>query len=114
VGHFRGAEQIGRPGTRYVSSDGTLTREKKLAAKFSTYANAEEFAQSKNIRLDGTTRYILGYVVLGLLSVPLLIVSLVSAGKEHRSGERLKGLVFFTIAVIMGLCTLGALTPSHQ
>ena len=55
---FGGHEEIGRPGTRYISSDGTLTKEKKLAAKFSTYANAEKFAQSKNIRLDGTTRYI--------------------------------------------------------
>jgi hypothetical protein len=35
-----------------------VTREKKLAAKFVTYGDAEKFAQSKNIRLDGTTRYI--------------------------------------------------------
>jgi hypothetical protein len=55
---FVGPEQIGKPGTRYVASDGTMTREKKLAAKFATYGDAEKFAQSKNIRLDGTTRYI--------------------------------------------------------
>jgi hypothetical protein len=55
---FAGPEQIGRPGTRYIGSDGTVTKEKKLAAKFVTYSDAEKFAQSKNIRLDGTTRYI--------------------------------------------------------
>jgi hypothetical protein len=55
---FVGAEQIGKPGTRYVASDGTVTREKTLAAKFVAYGDAEKFAQSKNIRLDGTTRYI--------------------------------------------------------
>ena len=55
---FVGPEQIGKPGTRYVASDGTVTREKTLAAKFVAYGDAEKFAQSKNIRLDGTTRYI--------------------------------------------------------
>ena len=55
---FAGAQEIGRPGTRYIALDGTVTREKKLAATFSTYGDAEEFAQSKNIKLDGATRYI--------------------------------------------------------
>jgi hypothetical protein len=55
---FAGREQIGKPATRYTASDGTVTKEKKLAAKFGTYGDAEKFAQSKNIRLDGTTRYI--------------------------------------------------------
>ena len=55
---FAGREQIGMPGTRYTASDGTVTKEKKLAAKFVTYGDAEKFAQSKNIRLDGITRYI--------------------------------------------------------
>ena len=50
----------------------------------------------------------LGYLVIGLLSVTLLILSLVSAAKDHRSEDRLKGLVFFTLAVI-GLCTFLAL-----
>jgi hypothetical protein len=55
---FAGREQIGKPATRYTASDGTVTKEKKLAAKFLTYDDAEKFAQSKNIILDGTTRHI--------------------------------------------------------
>ena len=55
---FAGSEQIGTPRTRYTASDGTVTKEKKLAAKFLTYDDAEKFAQSKNIILDGTTRHI--------------------------------------------------------
>ena len=55
---FAGHEKIGRPGTRYVTPEGTITHEKKLAAKFITYADAEEFAKSQNIRVDGLTRYI--------------------------------------------------------
>ena len=57
----------------------------------------------------------LGYLVIGLLSVTLLVLSLVSAGKEQRPGERLKGLVFFTLAVIIGLFTVvGLLTQYIQ
>ena len=55
----------------------------------------------------------LGYLVIGLLSVTLLILSLLSAAKEQRSSERLKGLVFFTLAVIMGLCTLVGLFAGY-
>jgi hypothetical protein len=55
---FAGPEQTGKPGTRYIASDGTVTKQKQLAAKFVTYGDAEKFAQSKNIRLDGTTRHI--------------------------------------------------------
>jgi hypothetical protein len=50
--------QVRQQSSRKIGSDGTVTREKKLAAKFVTYGDAEKFAQSKNIRLDGTTRYI--------------------------------------------------------
>ena len=49
-----------------------------------------------------------GYLIIGLLSVTLLIVSLAAATKEHRSKDQLKGLVFFTLSVI-GLCTFVAL-----
>ena len=55
---FAGPEQTAKPGTRYIASDGTVTKQKKLAAKFVTYGDAEKFAQSKNITLDGTTRHI--------------------------------------------------------
>jgi hypothetical protein len=55
---FGGHEEIGGPGTRYVTSEGTLTHEKKLAAKFITHADAEEFARSKNIKIDSLTRFI--------------------------------------------------------
>jgi hypothetical protein len=47
----------------------------------------------------------LGLIVIGLLSTVLLVSSLVAAGKRPRSGDRIKGLVFFTLAVI-GLCTV--------
>jgi len=55
----------------------------------------------------------LGYAVLGLMSFVLLAVSLISAGKEYRSGERLKGLVFFIIAIIIGLCILVVLLTAY-
>ena len=54
----------------------------------------------------------LGYGVIGLLSIVLLVLSLILAGKEHRSEDKLKGLVFFTLAVI-GLCTVIALIAAN-
>jgi len=54
----------------------------------------------------------LGYVVIGLLSFTLLVLSLISAAKEHRSDERLKGLLFFNLAVI-GLCTIVGLLAGY-
>jgi hypothetical protein len=44
------------------------------------------------------------YALVGLLSVTLLILSLISASREQRFHDRLNGLVFFTLAII-GLCT---------
>jgi hypothetical protein len=44
---FAGPEQTGKPGTRYIASDGTVTKQKQLAAKFVTYGDAEKFAQSR-------------------------------------------------------------------
>ena len=52
---FAGPKQTGKPGTRYIASDGTVTKQKQLAAKSVTYGDAEKFAQSKDIRLDGIT-----------------------------------------------------------
>jgi hypothetical protein len=46
------------PKGRYVALNGTVTRDKSLAAKFLTYGDAEKFGVSKSISLDGAARYI--------------------------------------------------------
>ena len=65
---------------------------------------ARRWLYSPGVRLDILIKT-LGLVVIGLLSTVLLVSSLVAAGKKPRSGDRIKGLLFFTLAVI-GLCTL--------
>jgi hypothetical protein len=42
----------------------------------------------------------------------LLVLSFISAGKEHYSGEKLNGLFFLTLAVV-GLCVLVALVATY-
>jgi hypothetical protein len=42
----------------------------------------------------------------------LLVLSFISAGKEHHSGEKLNGLFFLTLAVV-GLCVLVALVATY-
>ena len=51
---FAGPQQHGRPGTRYIAKDGT----KKIisqAAKFYSFADAQEFAKQMNIKLTELT-----------------------------------------------------------
>jgi len=48
---------------------------------------------------------IISYTLIGVLSVVLLILSLSSAGKEHRPTEKLNGLIFFTLSIV-ALCVL--------
>ena len=55
----------------------------------------------------------IGYTVLALLSVTLLLLSLLSAAREHRAEDRFKGLVFFTLGII-GLCTAIALFGGYM
>ena len=47
----------------------------------------------------------LTYGMIGLLIVILLAVSLISARKEIRCGQQLRGIAWFALA-IMGLCAL--------
>lgn len=54
---FARPEQHGGPGTSYIADDGTITDKKHRAAKFDSFAEAEEFAIMKNIRLT-ETKYI--------------------------------------------------------
>ena len=54
---FGGPQQHGSPGTRYVAKDGTVTDSKVHAAKFYSFADAEEFAREKQVTLTAT-RYI--------------------------------------------------------
>jgi len=42
----------------------------------------------------------------------LLVLSFISAGKEHHSGKKLNGLFFLTLAVV-GLCVLVALVATY-
>jgi hypothetical protein len=42
----------------------------------------------------------------------LLVLSFISAGKEHRSGEKLNGFFFLTL-VVVGLCVLVALAATY-
>ena len=54
-----------------------------------------------------------GYTVLGLVSVTVLLLSLISAAREHNAQDRFKGLVLFTLGII-GLCTAIALFGSSM
>ncbi|HEY7164281.1 MAG TPA: hypothetical protein VIB79_06940 [Candidatus Binatia bacterium] len=55
----------------------------------------------------------IGYTVLGLLSVSLLLLSLISGAREHRAEDRFRGLVYFTLGMI-GLCTAIALFGGYM
>ncbi len=52
---FAGPQQHGRPGTRYIAYDGTRAHIKSHAAKFYSFADAQEFAREKNIELTAVT-----------------------------------------------------------
>lgn len=52
---FAGPQQHGRPGTRYIAEDGTVTEIRPHAAKFYSFADAQEFAKQSNITLTATT-----------------------------------------------------------
>lgn len=43
---------------RFFARDGQITDSRDQAAKFATYYEAAEFAKARNIRLDGSVRYI--------------------------------------------------------
>ena len=49
---FDGPPQPGKPGTRYVAPDGTMTEHKSRAATFGTAAEAKAFAREKGILFD--------------------------------------------------------------
>ena len=51
------------------------------------------------------------YALIGL-GIMLLVLSFISAGKEHRSGEKLNGFFFLTL-VVVGLCVLVALAATY-
>jgi hypothetical protein len=55
---FAGSQEPGRTADSFIAMEGTVTRDKKLSAKFPTYMAAEKFAKSKNITIDAHTRYI--------------------------------------------------------
>ena len=48
-------QQYGRPGTRYIAKDGTKTEIISQAAKFYSFADAQEFAKQMNIELTALT-----------------------------------------------------------
>ncbi len=52
---FSGPQQHGRPGTRYIAKDGTITDVRSRAAKFYSFADAQEFAKERTITLTATT-----------------------------------------------------------
>lgn len=52
---FAGPQQLESPGTHYIADDGTITDKKHRAAKFDSFAEAEEFAREKNVRLTEIT-----------------------------------------------------------
>ncbi len=52
---FVGPQQHGRPGTRYIAEDGTVTEIRSRAAKFYSFADAQEFAKQMNITLTAIT-----------------------------------------------------------
>ncbi|MDA2916290.1 hypothetical protein MYX64_05540 [Nitrospinae bacterium AH_259_B05_G02_I21] len=52
---FAGPQQHGGRGTRYYANDGAITDNKSRAKKFDSFAEAEEFAKAKNIKLTATT-----------------------------------------------------------
>ena len=54
---FARPQQFGRPGNRYFALDGTVTKIPKLAAKFFTLGDAQEFVKAKRIELSAI-RYI--------------------------------------------------------
>jgi hypothetical protein len=51
------------------------------------------------------------YALIGLGTM-LLVLSFISAGKEHHSGKKLNGLFFLALAVV-GLCLLVALVATY-
>ena len=54
----------------------------------------------------------INYFTIGLVSITLLVLSLISVAKAHRSEDRLKGLIFLALAII-GLCTLFGLIAEY-
>jgi hypothetical protein len=48
-------QQHGRPGARYIAKDGTKTEMISQAAKFYSFADAQEFAKQMNIELTALT-----------------------------------------------------------
>jgi len=52
---FAGPQQHDHPGTRYIAKDGTKTEIISQAAKFYSFADAQEFAKQMNIELTALT-----------------------------------------------------------
>ena len=52
---FTSPQQHGRRGTRYIAKDGTKTEIISQAAKFYSFADAQEFAKQMNIELTELT-----------------------------------------------------------
>ncbi len=52
---FTSPQQHGLPGTRYIAKDGTKTEIISQAAKFYSFADAQEFAKQMNIELTALT-----------------------------------------------------------
>ncbi len=52
---FTSPQQHGRPGARYIAKDGTKTEIISQAAKFYSFADAQEFAKQMNIELTALT-----------------------------------------------------------
>lgn len=48
---FAGPQQHGRPGTRYIATNGDETDLKSHAAKFPTFPSAQDFAKESGITL---------------------------------------------------------------
>jgi len=54
----------------------------------------------------------INYFTIGLVSITLLVLALISVAKAHRSEDRLRGLIFLALAII-GLCTLFGLIAEY-
>ena len=52
---FARPQEYGRPGNRYIATDGSKTYRKSKAAKFYTHADADEFAKAMNVKLTKLT-----------------------------------------------------------